>query len=303
MGDEVLKPALIHRVEQHRRGVRAEGIRTQPAAHLLVQDLQHRGLQSRILFGFLAGGRKDQRVDEIVQQRESSAAVSAVVEIVGRADHNKHGGQVRRTQDRQRVLDLREVGPAVSSHLAVGPGLRRGPFHRVVAVFALIHVDIEGALRCVTAPAILHHDDISKLGEMARPIRGTRARLLAIRGPRDQHGEFALHRRAIAGRHVHVRRQLHPVSHGDHDVLRHNHVVLGARRIALGGKQSSRRQSPDCRPGECVESHRVHSLGSLATPSGALSPLWSAAACCRFPRARACSRCFIRFPIPASKLA
>ncbi len=145
-------------------------------------------------------------------QVEGAALVRPALVVVRRAVVGGDGHEVRRPLDRRLPLREPDVRAADHAHLAVRPGPRGRPLHRVVAVRRLLAHGVELALRAVAPAGVLVERGVAPRGEVAPRARIAVAagvgRPPVVGGPLQDHGE-----RAVTRRQVHLGREPDAVPH------------------------------------------------------------------------------------------
>src|SRR4029077_9452769 len=125
---------------------------------------------------------------------------------------------------------LRPAGPrgAEGAHRAVAPLLLADPGDGVGTVLGLGDQEVHVALGTEAAAAVLVHHHVAAGGEEAALAGGGLGLGLVVRGALEENGAAVVERVAGVGWAVDVGGHSDVVSHGDHDVLGHVHVKLGA---------------------------------------------------------------------------
>ena len=167
------------------------------------------------------------------QLKRATLICPAVVVVVGRDDRNR-ATQRRWSLTRREHRRGAHIRRSVDRRVTVAPLLRRDPLERVVAVGTLLVKRLEVAFRRVAAATVADHDGVAALRQLecARHHGDkTSARLLlVVRRPRD-HARHGLARLVGVFGTVQIGAQDNPVTHGNLEVLLHQHSFDG--HIAL----------------------------------------------------------------------
>ena len=134
----------------------------------------------------------------------------------GRKRHGRsHGFQVRGILDGGEPLDCTGIGEAKGAHVAVGPGLLRGPFDSVIAVVTLIPVGIELTVGGVAAADVLDNDGIAACDGSFESFVISKCRFLVVGRSIDERWETA-----GLGGEQNIGAENYAVAHGNRNIFR-----------------------------------------------------------------------------------